>query len=446
MSSARSAREAAFLVLRAKGLSTRRLEEFASPLEPRERSFARALVAGVERRRATLDAVAAAYARSPGMAAGARAALRIGLYQILFFERVPPYAAVSETVALARREGSKAAGFVNALLRSVLREIEIAPAAAGDRTDARTLLAGGRRLRFGREVFADPEKDPVGHLAAIHSLPRFLVARWLERHGSDLAHEMFEASNAVPPIVLRVRRTRREALARALTARGFAAEAGERADALRLPAESPGLFETPEFLEGRLVVQDETAMAVADLLRPERGQRILDLCAAPGGKATHLADLVEDEAEIVACDVSERRLAPLRENLARLGLRSVRAVVTGPAALEALAGGFDRVLVDAPCSNTGVLARRPEARWRVTPANLRPLAEAQRRLLGDGLDLLRARGRLVYSTCSVEPEENEAVVEAALRRRRGVRLVESRETLPSTAADGGFAAVLEKVS
>jgi 16S rRNA (cytosine967-C5)-methyltransferase len=448
MSSVLDGREAAYRVLCAGGLSTRRLEAIAPALSPQARAFTHALVAGVERRRATLDAVVAAYAKSPRVLGAIRAALRVGLFQVLFFERVPPYAAVSETVALVRREGSRKAGFVNALLRTVLREIEIAPAAPGDRADARTLLVGGRRLRFGRDVFPDPEADAVGHLAAVHSLPRFLVSRWLERHGAERARGMFEASNAIPPIVLRVRlaRTSREALARALAQRGFAAAEGARPDALRLPADSPGLFETPEFRAGLFVVQDETAMAVAEYLRPERGQRILDLCAAPGGKAAHLADLVGDEAEIVACDASESRLASVRANLDRLGLRSVRALHLGPGAAHALEGGFDRVLVDAPCSNTGVLARRPEARWRVTPARLRLLAAGQRRLLDDGLDLLRPGGRLVYSTCSVESEENPAVVEATLRGRRRIRLADARETLPSTGADGGYAAVLDFLS
>jgi 16S rRNA (cytosine967-C5)-methyltransferase len=416
-------------------------------LSPEDRALARELVAGVERRRGTLDAVIAAYVPSRGFDRDLRIALRVGLYQVLFLERVPAHAAVDETVGIVRaRRGPRGAGFVNAVLRSVLREGAEEAAGGGAPDPRRTLEVGARRFRFGRDVFPDPNEDRAGHLAAVHSHPRFLVGRWLERFGAETAREVLEAGNRVPPLALRANRMRttRAELLRWLRSLGFAARPGRHPLAVRVEPGARGLLDSEPFRKGHFAVQDETAMEAVDLLGPRPGERILDLCAAPGGKTTQIAEAVGDQAEILASDVSEEGLARLRENLTRLGLHSVETRLRAPDGGEPRERDFDRVLVDAPCSNTGVLARRPEARWRLSAATLRGITALQRRCLRAGLRALKPGGRLVYSTCAVEPEENGELLRGVLPEAPGVEIREERLSLPGPDRDGGYAAAVER--
>lgn len=198
----------------------------------------------------------------------------------------------------------------------------------------------------------------------------------------------------------------------------------------------------PGFNEGWFVVQDESAQRVAGLLAPQPGETILDLCSAPGTKTTHLAELMRNEGRIVATDVSEERLKRVDENCRRLGITIVETKVISNETLDLPDGPFDAILIDAPCSNTGVLGKRPDARWRIQLDDLEELSRIQLRLLLAAADRLKPGGRILYSTCSIEPEENTAVVEAVGHFRQKLKLEMTNELIPGRSADGGFQSLL----
>ena len=198
----------------------------------------------------------------------------------------------------------------------------------------------------------------------------------------------------------------------------------------------------PGFPDGFWSVQDESAMQAAILLQPQPGERILDMCAAPGGKTCHLAELSDDQAQITACDVSEERLQRIRYNARRLQLNSVTTILVARDGQDFPAGPFDAILVDVPCSNTGVLWRRPEARWRFHEHELLYLVPLQTRLLIQACERLRPGGRIVYSTCSVEPEENRGVVDAVLQAFPEFVLAQDQQFLPGQPSDGAYQALI----
>ena len=209
--------------------------------------------------------------------------------------------------------------------------------------------------------------------------------------------------------------------------------------------ESGPIRDLPGYADGWFSVQDESAMRVASALAPEPGETILDLCAAPGGKTTHLAELMRNSGRIVACDMDDGRLQTVADLVQRLGLTIVQTCrLHDEHGTDAPAGPFDRVLVDVPCSNTGVLGKRPEARWRLRPDDLRELVARQTCLLSLAALRLRVGGAIVYSTCSIEPEENRGVVEAVLRKFLNLRLERDEEAAPGRPADGGYWARLRR--
>jgi 16S rRNA (cytosine967-C5)-methyltransferase len=222
------------------------------------------------------------------------------------------------------------------------------------------------------------------------------------------------------------------------------AEAGEHPQAIRL-RDHAAIRELPGYGEGLWSVQDESAMRVATALMPREGSTILDLCAAPGGKTTHLAELMRDTGSIIACDIDEGRLATVRELAGRLGLSSIQTLLINPAHPETIpAGPFDAALVDVPCSNTGVLGRRPEVRWRLRPEDIGELARLQRRLLNAAIDRVKPGGTIVYSTCSIEAEENGDLVRMVMRDRKGLQLEAEERAIPGEPADGGYWARMRK--
>lgn len=357
-----------------------------SALEPRDRAFLQELVLGTLRRRGELDFVLLPLLSKPleEMDATVREILRLGAYQILHL-RVPDRAAVSEAVELTREATPRAAGFVNAVLRRLTRE---GPGPAPNRA-----------------------LDPLGWLTTQGSLPRWLAERWVTRLGAVAAVARAEAILASPPMAFRVNPRMPHALERVLGA-GLAAEPLPVPGALRGgPGAGPAVALANE---GVLHVQDQGSQLVAHLAAVPG--LILDACAAPGGKTTLIADLVGNAGRVIAAEASPRRLRTLASVVARWGSANVR-VVAADATRPPFACLFDAILLDAPCSGLGTLGRHPDIKWRVKPDALARQARRQRLLLDALAPLVRPGGRLVYATCSSEPEENEVVVNGFLAER-----------------------------
>jgi 16S rRNA (cytosine967-C5)-methyltransferase len=417
-----------------------------TPLGPADRRLATELVYGTLRRRGSLDALLHALVDRPRqrIPPAAWELLRLGAYQLAYLTHVPPHAAIYETVELSKAWlRGRAPGFINGVLRNLGRLLT-AESAPGPAADALPLVGGAYR-RLARPALPDPILRPGEYLAAGHSLPRWLADRWLARYGWDEAVRLGFWFAEPAPLWLRVNplRTTRDALRAALAEAGYHAEPGEHPQSLRLAEHAP-IRSLPGYAEGWFTVQDASAMAAASALAPEPGMTVLDLCAAPGGKTTHLAELMHDTGRIVACDVDERRLQTVGELCARLGVSIVETRLLASGAESAPAEPFDAALVDVPCSNTGVLGRRPEVRWRLTPADLRHLVALQTELLRTACGQVRPGGAVLYSTCSVEPEENGGVVRAALAELPGWALEAEQEHRPGLPADGGYWARLRR--
>jgi 16S rRNA (cytosine967-C5)-methyltransferase len=342
------------------------------------------------------------------LTAPARAALRLGAYQILFSRSVPARAAVNETVRALRALGLEGlTGLANALLRRLDRE------------------------RDALE-FPDPETDPVGHAAAFHAHPPWLVARLQASLGREETRSFLEASNRLPPLTLRARagRVTRDALITRLSRAGFQGRPGRYApDAVVLEERAPPAS-LPGFSDGDFGVQDEASQLVGCLVGARPGERVLDACAAPGGKTVQLAEAVGPSGHVVALDLHPARLSLVERLSTDLGLDQIEAR-SGDARRppEEVAGRrFDRVLVDAPCTGLGVLRRNPDARWRARPEDPGRLRELQGEMLAGAFPLVEPEGILVYSVCTFTEEETIAVVEDLLARRPDV-VVEGAGTL-----------------
>jgi 16S rRNA (cytosine967-C5)-methyltransferase len=354
------------------------------------------LVFGVLRRQGTLDYILTGLLTQPLARQEPQVLifLRLGLYQLLYLDRIPESAAVNESVNLAKQILPRASGLVNAVLRNYLR-------------NKATI------------TFPDPKSAPADSIAARHSHPAWLVKLWFSQIGEAETELLAEASSRQPPLTLRANTlaTTRDELLQTFATNGISAAAC-RFSPHGIQVEGrhhiPGL---PGFREGLFTVQDEASQMVAFLLDPQPGERLLDTCAAPGGKATHLAQLMLNTGEVLAMDNSGSKLPLILETAQRLGITIIRtraADLLQSAAMPAAA--FDRVLLDAPCSGLGVIRRNPEAKWRVTPDDITRLAAVQKTMLKNAARLLRPGGVLVYSTCSTSQQENEDVVRDFLSR------------------------------
>jgi 16S rRNA (cytosine967-C5)-methyltransferase len=439
-----TARQVALQILLACGQRAAFIQEIlsqhlaATPLSAADRRLVTQLTYGVLRRRATLDALLKPFIVRP-LGSGRETileSLRLGVYQLALLSQIPAHAAVHETVDLIRDRKMK--GFVNGVLRNVARLLTdgMVGMPAGDALP----LEAGQYRQLTKPVLPSPDQYPVEYLASGFALRTDLTRRWLARYGWDECLRLGFWFAATPPLWLRANtlRSSRESLLAALTAAGIEAVAGEHLQAIRL-GEHAKVRELPGFAEGWFAVQDASAMRVASVLAPAPGYEVLDLCAAPGTKTTHLAEFMQNQGRIVACDVDDGRLQTLRDLSQRLGVTIIETQrLNGGDIAKAPAGPFDAILVDAPCSNTGVLGRRPEARWRLGPSDLAELVNLQTNLLLQGAERLKPSGKLVYSTCSIEPEENQQVVAKVLQAMPMLTLEAEEEQLPGMPADGGY--------
>lgn len=302
----------------------------------------------------------------------------------------------------------------------------------------------GRYRRLARPVLPDPAREPAAYFAAAFSFPQWLANRWLDRYGPDECVRLGFWFNAPPPLWVRVNKlhTDRETYRIRLAAALVDAEPGEHPQSLRFP-EHHGVRDLPGYDEGDFAVQDHSSVLVASALGVRPRMHVLDLCAAPGGKTTHLAELMDNRGQITACDIDPKRLETVTALCQRLRIKGVEAVLLKEDG-GIPDGPFDAALVDVPCSNTGVLGRRPEVRWRLKPNEFEHLVRLQTRLLIEALTRVKPGGAVVYSTCSIEPEENEGVVKAVCKGMRGVALEAEHRAVPGRPSDGGYWARLRK--
>ena len=393
-------------------------------LKPEDRRLLRELVFGVIRWRMTLDWLIARKTDGRPQHPTVQLLLRLGLYQIHFLDRIPGFAAVNETVELAKQLGLfRRTGFINAVLRSHLRE------QAALRDELRAL----RRT------------DP----ATAWSHPHWLVERWMRQNDPESVQRLLEWNNTPPSTFARINFLAPDAdrVVEEWREEGVEAEPVDHpwippglAYALR---SHPSLADLKSFQRGGFYVQDPSTLLSVHELDAQPGERILDACAAPGGKTTLIAQAMENQGTIVARDLSGDRLDRLRENCNRLGVRCVEPTDVSVPLAEA---SFDRILVDAPCSNTGVLRRRIELRWRLRESELARLVAEQRSILEQVAPALKPGGTLVYSTCSLEPEENLDQATAFEAAHPEFQLLGSRQLHPVTdGTDGAFVAVFRRV-
>lgn len=415
-------------------------------LDPRDRGLLTELVLGSCRRRVTLDYLLAKFASRPidRIQPELLEILRQAVYQMVFLSRVPTRAAVAEAVDLAKTLSNTAlGGFANAVLRALAGAIE--DRGPSESANEAILVEQGFAVRFRTGVLPDPERDPVECLSVVGSMPRVLVERWLVRWDRCQVRRILAASNEVPGVYVHPNglRTDEASLSKALAAEGRELIAGAVEGFWRIRP-SEGLKELAAFREGLFWVMDPAGARAVRALAPRPGERLLDLCSAPGGKVALAAEAMGDRGEIVAIDISAARLLRVTENLQRLGVSSVRILEKDSRQVDKRTGGlFDGVLADVPCSNTGVLRRRVEARHRFLPDNLKQLKELQTELLRAAVRVARPGGRVVYSTCSIEPEENEEVVREVAEGSGSLEVQEMRTFPPEpTGADGGFVARL----
>ena len=426
---------------------------YDAQLSPADRGLCQEIVYGIVRWQATLDWLIARKTDGREQKPALQNLLRLGLYQIFWLDRIPDHAAVHETVELAKQNCFGAqAGFINAVLRGYLRE-----------TDATRQLLGEFKTTQPALGWSHPE---------------WLVARWQKRWGAERTAQLLEWNNTPPKTFARVNtlkfrrgelrepQTAETKLGARITRPSEFKDAGDlltrwrdenveydfvRRDWLEenLVFElksHPPLSALASFRDGWFYVQDPGTLLAVYTLGPQPGETILDFCAAPGGKTTFMAQLMNDRGRIVAQDVSDARLKLIQENYVRLGVTCAETVL--PSTLNPQPSTtFDRVLVDAPCSNTGVMRRRVDLRWRIQPKEIERLHGVQLDLLKQAATRLKPGGVLVYSTCSLEPEENQEVVKQFLNDNAGFKLESERELLSfADGVDGAYVAKIKRAS
>ena len=415
----------------------------AHPLAANDRRLATQLTYTVLRRRGTLHALLQPFVtRAPEkVEPWLWDTLYLGACQLALLSQIPAFAAIHETVELAARFGRPAAkGFLNGVLRAFSGTLteERADQPAADALP----LEGGTFRRLSRPLLPDPTTHAADYLAAGFALPLWLVQRWLSRYGIAECQRLGFWFAGPAPLTLRINplQATREQFLTACTEAGLTAEPGQHPQSVRL-RENAAIRELPGYDQGWFTVQDESAMRVGSALAPEPGATVLDMCSAPGGKTTHLAELMQNRGRIIACDVDATRLQTVVTLAQRLGITIIETrLIRFDHDTSLPEGPFDYALVDAPCSNTGVLGRRPEVRWRLRTGDISEMVGLQQRLLEQASRRVRGGGVLVYSTCSIEPEENQSVAQAL----PDFHVEADEASVPGQPADGGYWARLRR--
>jgi 16S rRNA (cytosine967-C5)-methyltransferase len=374
-----------------------------SNLDKRDRSLATQLIYGVIRRRNTLDWIINKFAsrKINKMTPWVRNSLRLGVYQVYYLDKIPTPVAVNETVEAAKSKCNRGAiKFINGVLRNIIRSLD-------------------------KIEYPKLEKDPVQYIRYKYSQPQWLVERWVKIYGTKKAIEIAENLNKVPATVIRTNtlKTDREALIQELS------EDKVDAETIALVPEAINLLKYPSidrlkaFEEGRFQVQGLASMLVAHILAPEADDKVVDLCSAPGGKTTHLSQLMDNRGQVYAVDVHQHKLDLIHQNCDRLGIDNVETICNDGREVS-FAEKIDKVLVDAPCSGLGIMAKKPEIRWQKKPQDLVELQQLQVELLENGAKMLKDGGVLVYSTCTFTDEENIDIIREFLEDHDNFKLVD----------------------
>lgn len=398
-------------------------------LSPEDKRLAYELVLGCIRRKGTLDRIITTYTGRDikFVPRAVRAILSIGIYQIKFMDKIPCFAAVNESVELAKQiAGKKSAGFVNAVLRALLR-------------NPQKIIEMAETL------------DPVSKLAFQESHPAWLIERLLKWYPAEAVEFFCAFNNTKPPISVRVMTDKisTDEFCALLEKHEVAYEKSLiHPHCIRLVS-APPVESIPGYQEGLFIVQDETLAVFIDKSAPHSGDAILDLCAAPGGKTIVLAQKTGVSGSVTAVDISPSRIALLTQTINRLNLRNIEEIIADASNLDILQNvlnnrKFDRIVIDAPCSNTGVLRKRVEARWRLKQSDFKRLACLQSTILKNAAHFLKPGGIILYITCSIDREENENIINRFLKTHPRSYLIEDHLYFPDTlhSGDGGFCAVL----
>ena len=370
-----------------------------SALPRRDRALFNALLYGVLRWRGRLDYIISHFSNISlkKIEPGVLNILRLGLFQIIYLDRIPDSATVNTSVELTRQIGaSRAAGFVNALLRK---------AAAN----------------HGDVVFPTLKNDPVAFFSTAHSLPGWLIRRWQQRYGPETLTALCKTINTIPPITIRtntLKATRQQLMQSLKDHIEHILPARDAPDGITMNKLKRSISDLPAFKNGWFQVQDEAAQLVSLLLNAQPQESVLDACAGLGGKTAHLAQLMQNCGNIVAMDKDKKKLQQLDKEMQRLGISIVRTTChdLNLHLDKKQQGEFDRILLDAPCSGLGVLRRNPDIKWKSSEADLKRHAAVQKRFLENLAPLVKSNGILVYAVCSIEPEENEVVIAAFLKK------------------------------
>ncbi len=373
--------------------------------------------------------------------------IRIGAYELIYCPTAARYAVVNEAAESAGKiGGQKQVGFVNAILREITRHIADRQAplsqADADKVLPQTITTG---CKFDCQILPDPQTAPVDYFSIAFSIPRWLITDWFNEYGIEKLRQICFASNRRPSVYIRQNplKTSFEQLAELF--RSADIEFETTPDKSMIKIKSPhAVAELPGFSDGLFTIQDPSASQAVRLLNPQPDWTILDLCAAPGTKTMQLAELTADKAQIFSTDISRTRLKKVRENISRLGVKSVTVIdhknISG-------AGPFDAVLLDVPCSNTGVLSKRPEVRYRIKPEVIKTIAKTQMELLQSAVSLLKPTGKICYSTCSIQRVENDLLVKDFLTKNPAFKLETESLTLPEADdfdRDGAYVAIITR--
>ncbi|NLO25488.1 MAG: 16S rRNA (cytosine(967)-C(5))-methyltransferase RsmB [Clostridiales bacterium] len=384
-------------------------------ISPEDRALVTRLVYGVLENKLYLDWVIQRYSRlkENKISPPVNNILRLSVFQLLFLDRVPSFAVVNEGVELTKKyAGKRASGFVNGMLRSIIRNP-------------------------GKTQPPPRDKNLALYISVKYSHPKWMVEDWIKRFGEGFTEDLCRANNQTPGTTLRVNtlKTDRAGLEEALKQQGITLRKGLYSDGAAMAEGGTGLFSGSAYREGLFYAQDESSMLAVEVLDPIPGQLVVDVCSAPGGKTTYAAQLMENRGRVVARDVNVGKLKLVEENCKRLGVTCVETeVFDAMKADPSFKGKADRVLVDAPCSGLGIIRRKPDIKWRKQREHYRTLAGMQGRILRNAANFLKPGGFLVYSTCTIMPEENQCVVEGFLRDNPGYRLCGFSMLLPESLA------------